>query len=59
MNKKITIVVSSITTAFFLSGCTPTKPISAANHVIYQTGPSAKLGIVHRCTKYQHHRCHH
>ena len=60
MNKKIAIVVSSITTVFLLGGCTPSKPMPT-NHVVYQTGPSAKLGLgtAHHCIKCQHRHRHH
>ena len=59
MNKKITIIVSSITTAFLLSSCTP-KSMPAANHVIYQTGPSVKLGTMHHGgTMHHYEKCQH
>ncbi|ABX77822.1 hypothetical protein [Coxiella burnetii] len=59
MNKKIAVMISVIVAAVLLSGCAPRTPMPA-DHVVYQTGPSAKLGTVHRCVNYRHchHHCH-
>ncbi|WP_267256819.1 lipoprotein [Coxiella endosymbiont of Ornithodoros maritimus] len=60
MNKKISVMISVIVAALLLSGCSSRTPMPA-DHVVYQTGLSAKLGTAHRCVNYRrgHRHCNH